>query len=330
MGGKLLKLFNLPEKRLSRINYENLKTRLLEILNRDFTCRVAVPPSYREKESFGDIDVLCEDKKMDWRTLIKDSFGYTPHRNTSVYSFPFEDFQVDLILAPPSEFDTTLNYLSFNDLSNLIGRIVHKFGLCFSHKGLKYFIREELFADNWENETSQICKEVILDRSMASILPLFDFDFEKWQRGFDNLEDIYNFITKSKYFNAEIFKYENLNSINRKRDSRRPTYQNFVKWCEEKFQNVEGFKFKEKKDYLPLWIERYPHLKEEIEKCRQEYFNKKLEKDKFNGNLVRDWTGITDGPVIGVIVKAVKSRTDLMAGDQEEIKKFVLEFVKNI
>lgn len=48
------------------------------------------------------------------------------------------------MLKANEHFNTSLEYLNWNDLGNLIGRIAHKFGLKYGHKGLLYIIKNDL------------------------------------------------------------------------------------------------------------------------------------------------------------------------------------------
>ena len=87
-------------------------------------------PSYRSKVSFGDCDLLTTstDEAFE-KSLSKDFALLGKKKNGGVTSYAlkygnFPPFQFDLIKAKEDSFKFNYNHLSYNDLGNLIGRVL--------------------------------------------------------------------------------------------------------------------------------------------------------------------------------------------------------------
>lgn len=157
MGGNALK--NTATRRLDRAAFERVSLDVVAGLEAAFpTARVVVIPAYATKADFGDLDVLMTAEDVEahggveaLKGLATTRFGATEVvRNGPVLSFDHRDaaapaepgFQVDVIVQARESFDFALNYFSFNDLGNLIGRTAHKQGASFGHDGLWYVYRD--------------------------------------------------------------------------------------------------------------------------------------------------------------------------------------------
>lgn len=109
----------------------------------------AAPPELADKESFGDVDVVfvmppgvaegdsilaCQ---LDAAMVLALGSSKPPVVNGRVRSFlTSERFQVDLILAEPSEFETTKAFMSHADLSAIMGNEVTRWGIKLGMDGL--------------------------------------------------------------------------------------------------------------------------------------------------------------------------------------------------
>src|SRR5579859_5325409 len=155
MGGNALKLATV---RLEKKYYEYVAQGTSDVLKQTFPkARVAVIPSYENKESFGDLDILISGVPMDKLREFAQVALQTPemHQNGNVLSFGLDItallmkkalFQVDFISMSEEDFEFALNYFAFNDLGNLIGQTAHGIGLKFGHDGLwyKYIVETQL------------------------------------------------------------------------------------------------------------------------------------------------------------------------------------------
>lgn len=196
--------------------------------------RAKVVPYYKSKSSFGDLDILCESGE-EWnppkiKNLITEEFSPLGiSLNDKCFSFNVGELQVDAIIESPRYFDIHLGYLSYNDLGNLMGRIAKSvFGVKYGHLGLTAPVR----IDN----THQIAElEISLDRD--KIFEFLGFDPELFREGFETLEDIFTYVVNSKYFHPEFYNLDKLNHINRTRNRKRQSYQDFLAFIKSNVGN---------------------------------------------------------------------------------------------
>ena len=282
MGGRALK--NTTTRRYEKEEFVNLSERLLEHLRKDFH-KAVVPLYYRNKETFGDIDILVSlgfnDAEFDMRGYIETNFKPNEiFHNGTCWSFDFEEIQIDIITCNPEHFDSNFMYLSYNDLGNFIGRIAHGFGLKYGQEGLWY---EHTF------KNKNIGK-VLVSKDYSKIFSFLGLSFERWEKGFDNLEDIFTYIAESPYFNWEMFQMDQLNKINRDRNKKRASYTSFLEWMEENVaDDNHAYKFAEDKtSYFIKIDDSFPEANIVTEVRRLEYLEcKKLYiQSKFNGGDV--------------------------------------------
>lgn len=220
MGGNALK--TCYTRRYSANEYNQLRYVITtKLIMCKFVQRAQTILSYRQKETFGDMDILYstyDDVPLNIHD-IKFLFPSTKEvvRNSDIISFEHSEFQIDLIHIKKESYDYAYSYFAWNDLGNLIGRIAHKFGLNHGHRGLTLPLRD---GDN-------LFDEIVLTYDHDRALTFLGFDSNHFNNGFDSINQIYNYVITNKYFNPEIYKLENLNTIARTRDKKRPTYNGF-------------------------------------------------------------------------------------------------------
>lgn len=231
--------------------------------------KAQVIPAYRNKQDFGDIDcVYCVNSNVPTNQLLTDSVltelsklggcNEQPEfvRNKDVVSLLYRKMQLDLIRVEPEEFEFAVGYFSYNDLGNLIGKIAHKFGLKFGHRGLTMPVREN---DN------HVIGEVQLTLHFPNALDFLGFDYRRHNHGFDDLTDIFEFVINSKHFNAQLFSFENMNATARVRDRKRSTYNQFLQFIEQT-QPVNKWEFDDDKTtWMPVIFDRFAHAEQAYE-----------------------------------------------------------------
>ena len=260
-------------------------------------CHFAIPQSVREKETHGDIDVLVYSRGVedafrhlntffDVRQYIKNPSGY------NVLLFIRDKYvQVDLNKVSMEDFNFAYDYFSWNDLGNLIGRIAHRQGLKFGHDGLWYIYRDG----------DQLLGEVLITGSYLDALEYLGFDSQQYEDGFDTFEDMFRWVETSQYFEPCAFPLEHRNHQARMRDSKRKTYQAFLRRINFDGEYVES----DKAAWLKEHIKRWPHLGDAIEKMDAENALNKLAKEKLNGLIVSQLTGL-QGKELGALMQVVK------------------------
>lgn len=341
MGGLLIKKFGFEPKRVSKQEFTTITTEMLFILNNQLppNIKFRVIPYYRFKDSFGDSDwLITRSTDFDIRQFIIDTFNIVPYANAGVYSFPFKEFQFDFVTVPDDEYACAFSYYGWNDLGNLCGRSFHTVGLHHGHEGLYFWIREEHVGGE-RSDNSQLVNYLCLSKDPKEIMEFGGYDYSRYQKGFDTLEEVFQFACSGKWFHPDKFSYENLNHINRTRNRKRKTYQAYLEWLAINKDNYKWFDFNEDKfSYIPMIMDRFPILKETIIKERAEYQLKLQRQTKFNGDLIKEWTGITEGKELGKLISGFKKsfvskeimKNCLNKYDQDYIKKMFDIYYKTI
>lgn len=268
--------------------------------------RVAAIPSYRSKDSHGDLDLLLTAEGYDPFKAAEALGAVEVVRNGPVTSVgvavPADEpgdankvFQVDLIYIDAPSFDYSYGYYSFNDLGNLIGRTAHAAGLSHKHNGLWYFVRDGDYK----------FREILLTRDYCEALTFLGYDAERFKQGFDTLEDIFQYVVSSAYFNRDIFLLENRNAKSRIRDRKRFTYMSFLTHCEER-PDLPAFQYPaEKSEWLPRIAEHFAHFQVEYDQALADLAELRAVKAKFNGEWVSKLTGL-HGKELGELMKCFK------------------------
>lgn len=282
MGGRALK--NTFTRRYERTEFEEISKELTEMLKKDFK-RVGVPLFYKNKQSFDDIDILVSleghDSGTDLREYIQKQFKPNEiFHNGNCWSFDYKELQIDIITCEEEHFDSNMMYLSYNDLGNFIGRLAHGFGLRYGQEGLWY---EHQF------KGSNI-GTIPISKDYSKIFEFLDLSYERWEKGFDELVDIFRFIANSRFFNWKRFQLNELNKINRDRNKKRASYMTFLEWMEENVADEKHeYKFEEDKTAYFIKINNsFPEANLITQVRRLEYLEcrKLYVQSKFNGGDV--------------------------------------------
>lgn len=299
MGGNIFKGMN---RRYSEFEYLELYGEVMNKLGESiispkfspYYCMSAIK-SYMKKESFGDMDIVVNSNYLlvDWIPSLVKEFNL-PHghwvKNGNIFSFLYKEFQIDLIISPTEDYQSSLDYFAWNDLGNLIGRITHKLGIKFGHDGSWIILRDGDY---------QIGK-ILVTKSIQDLLEFIGLDYPQWQAGFLTMEDAYLWLTKSKYFNKHIFDLDNRNHQARVRDAKRVNYTNFITWLESQDNLIEypyesivsrgGYNIRE--PFFALICEKFPHVLDEYNSIINTHEENKQFKQKFNGEIVHKLTGL--------------------------------------
>jgi hypothetical protein len=290
MGGSAIK--STPIRRYNRAEFDNMAQHMIGRLGKHFK-NVGVPLFYRNKPDFGDLDILVSTDgfKKDMKEFIMDEFNPNEiHHNANVWSFDFQEFQIDIITCSAENFQVNLDYLSWNDCGNLLGKLAHAAGLKFGQSGLFYRHKIE----------GQKVGDIHITRDMKAICEVLDVDYDTWANGFDEVEEIFEFITQSKYFDWRRVQLDQLDRINRERDKKRKTYAAFIEWIEINAQ-VEIPDGEINKDIIFKEVnKRFPEARLEANKRRinYEHHRRLYINSKFNGKMVIDEFGF-EGKELG-------------------------------
>ena len=130
-------------------------------------------------------------------------------------------------------------------------------------------------------------ENIFISDDNNKIFEFLGFDYNRYLKGFDTLEEIFDYIIDSKYFDSEMFDLENLNQKDRKRNRKRKTYNQFIEYI--KVNNInKRYEFKHKNEYIEDVDKFFTESKliEKLEDLRiKDSINQETNK-KFNGKLV--------------------------------------------
>lgn len=290
MGGNVFE----GTRRYSKEEYLSAQDKWVNYLSDQFT--VGTLSIVKEKETFGDLDLVVTGNK---EKLIEILINHYPlFINGNIISIKDNDFQVDLILVPEISFKYSIHYFGCQDLGNLLGRIIKQYGFKHGWNGLYYIQRNG----------DHVVKEHLLSINYLDIINILGLDKYKFFHGFNDYEDMFNWLVKSPLFISSIFKYENLNHTNRVRDRKRKVYNLFLDYIDKLDDSIKNKEFiklteEEKRSFV---FSKFPKLKTEVEKIDEEIKFHNEVKTKFNGKLVMELTNLKSVE-LGNFIKYFKS-----------------------
>jgi hypothetical protein len=206
-----------------------------------------------------------------------------------------------------------------------MGKIFHKFGLKYGYDGVKYIYR-------LDNEKK--LGDITVTKNMPRAFEFLGLSYEKFEQGFNTVEDIFDYVIGSPYFQKEAFYFENLNAINKKRNKRRANYKLFIEYVNgtgtyEGRPALPDKDFKFEKDKSKYWRHIDTFFPEsdflaEMARLQKLETRKLLIHSKFNGNLIMEKYPHLSGKELGNIITLYKKRHSdfeefILTHDSEEI-----------
>jgi hypothetical protein len=297
MGGKALNKYGVFTERKSTVEFLRIGKELKDRVEFDLPVNTAIVTCYRTKADHGDLDLLIsvpDSNIVNWRNYIENVFKpQAIYSNGGVHSFDYQGFQVDFIPILESKWESALVYFSYDPLGNIMGKTYHKFNLSYGWEGLFY---------KYRNGRGTHSKNILLSNDVRRIFAFGGYNYDRYLKGFDTLEEIYRFAVDSKYFDTEMFQMENLKSIDKKRNRRRGSYHQFLEYLKSYNINV-SYPFEEDKDMYILDIDTaFPeaNLLEHLHDLQVQDEIDQAMAEKFNGNIVMEWLPELKGKELGV------------------------------
>lgn len=309
MGGKALKI---QTRRYSKEEYLRVRREVLAyFLPHVYCVTVREAP---EKESFGDLDVLyVRDLNVDLQELARIFLKSREFVcNGDVMSCDYNDFQIDFIACKDiDDLNMRMAYYSFGDAGYILGLLCHSHGVKFGQQGLWVQFKDNL-------------KSIRLSNSPSEIFAYLDIDYDRWLRGFDTLQELFDIIVSSKRFSAKYFKNLSKNRIQDRRD--RHMFRAFMDYALT-FSDEEAREPISQDDAIDHFGKR-----QEYNKLLQEHQDFCVRREKFNGNWVRELTSLS-GKNLGEFIRDFKaSKRDFESyvdeTSKEQIELDILSFVK--
>jgi len=298
MGGKALNKYGVHTERKNTDEFLRIGQELREQVARDLLMPSSIVTCYHTKADHGDLDLLIKHKTnvtgINWRDYIHNAFKpQAIYSNGGVYSFDYQEFQVDFIPIPEAKWESALVYFSYDPLGNIMGKTYHKFNLSYGWEGLFY---------KYRNGRGTYSKNILLSNDVRRIFAFGGYDYDRYLNGFDVLEEIFSFCIDSKYFDTEMFQMENLKSIDKKRNRKRVSYHVFLEYLKDNNINIK-YSFEKNKDMYILDIDTaFPeaNLLEELHDLQVKDELDQALAEKFNGNIVMEWLPELKGKALGI------------------------------
>ena len=335
MGGKALNNYGVFTERKTTADFNRIAAEIQKQLNKDLGCETAVVRCYHTKADHGDLDLLIKidheffNSGINLRKYIEDTFSPNAiHTNGSVISFDYDNFQVDFIPIKEKNWEIAQVYYSYDPLGNAMGKTFHKLNLSYGWDGLKYKYR------NFNGRNSH---DITICRDPRKIFEFGGYDYDRYLEGFDNIEEIFDFIIDGKYFNGEIFKMSNLKHIDKKRNRKRKSYHEFLKYVEMKGIN-KLYNFRDKLFYSQIINDYFPEANF-FEKLKildeKNILNERLH-NKLNGTLVMEWIPGLEGKELGSVLREFKIfhgdkyNETILNQTEEELREYFVNYYTNI
>jgi hypothetical protein len=332
MGGHALK--TVQTVRLKKDDFLKIQQKVIDIF-KFHEIIIDFIPYLRDKEDFGDLDVLWSNEnnpEINMFEFIKKYFKPTETVvNSDVISFDLDNFQIDIIKVSNIKFAKF--YFSYADFGSIIGKTVKKYNMSFGHNG--FFSNVETTSFLLTDNVLEFCKFI-------------NIDFEIW-KNIKTKDDLFQFIISSRFFNKENFKPNMFNYAYRKRIKQRPLYLEFLKFLEIDITILEKENDETNEELSDNSEEKETHKLEKEQKFNEaiKFFNKEKEVEdikrkmeikrhnslKFNGVMLRE-KGFADKQ-IGAIIKAFKLKHPnfdewIYNSTIEEINVSLDDVIKNV
>jgi hypothetical protein len=321
MGGNLFKLGRKP-----RLEYLEIERAVCDYLDEHAPGQYRVPRYYATKPDFGDLDVIVPnglfDRQPDFLERLRADLGVMRFKSVGrVYSTVYRDFQVDYFRVPDRVLESTYNYLSFNDLGNLIGRIGRRFNLKYGEEGLSYVYRRE--DGNYQ-------RDLEITRDFERVCAFLGLRHEAWVQGFQTLEAMFEWVIESPYFSVKPYLADSDDPVVA-RAKVRPTVQRFLSFLQER--GIEKtFAFKDRSEYLLEVTRAFPeaNLLAQIETERQLEARAVEFQRRFNGQLVMSLLPHLSGKALGEFIVAFKNQhidfeTYVLETPEDDLRSAILE-----
>jgi hypothetical protein len=309
MGGKALKKYGVFTERKDTEEFMRIGKKMQEIVKSKAGLDSAIVKCFHEKQDHGDLDLLIKIPERTFGTgggINLASFvenilkPRAINNNGGVISFDFEEFQIDFIPIEESGLEIANTYFSYDPLGNIMGKTYHKFNLSYGWNGLYYKFR---------NLDGRIGGNIEMTKDPRKIFEFGDYDYDRYLKGFNSIDEIYDFVMKSKYFDTSIFQFEDFNHIDRKRNKKRKSYNEFLAFMNENNIGTNYTFDKNKENYIDMIDEAFPdsNLKLELEIIKKrDKFRRELA-DKFSGTIVMEWLPELKGKELGLALRDYKN-----------------------
>lgn len=299
--------------RLYKEKYLSLKNRVLTSLS---DLELISIPELKDKEDFGDLDLLISKHKcQNLKDIILERFNSNLITSSSnVYSFEVEGFQVDLISTLPENMNFSKFFYSYSFLGPTIGKISKVLRIKTGSVNAKWILK----IDQKSGEKLEI-DEYFLTNDPEKYCNFMGLDYNYLINNHLTKNDLCEFLYQCKYLSTSQFSnsledprlglFSNYILKKPIKEYNRPDMNNII-------ENVEEFFNIDLKNKINNRIEKYEK-------------NIKI-KEKFNGNIVMNLTPLV-GKDLGIFLNYFKNslknyEDTILILSSEEIEKLVIDY----
>jgi hypothetical protein len=150
--------------------------------------------------------------------------------------------------------------------------------------------------------------EIPITTDSQKAMTFLGFDYQRHQQGFETLNEVFDFAMSTPYCHRDIYLLMNRNAKSRVRDSKRPTYNLFLKWIENRpdadkyvWANDDAEKQAKKAFFLAEACRVFPDFAERLSKAQDKLAEQREIKDFWNGYRVSELTGF-QGQELGMFM----------------------------
>jgi hypothetical protein len=305
MGGKTLKDKRGKQlcTRLNKEDFIKVHNKIIEILSQYENFTFQQIQNFPEKENFGDLDLLyiydenfgdkCDNNLEE---IIRENFNptqYTTNNKHIIFDFNCElvgienkKFEIELIETNKDEIEFIKFILNYNDLGNILGKILNHYGFKLSRNdGLVCELRHKTIdkTKSWNTNLG----EIFLSKDPKKICEFIGLDYNTYLE-FANCQssnNIYDWLISSPLFDPNHFK----NCV----EKTRPFYNGFLEFIINKFYTDAQYENDIQHRNIQLDSIEFFGKKEEYNTIASKYIeelNVKCErKKKFSGTDVKQF-----------------------------------------
>lgn len=290
MGGRL---FN-KSKVLFLEEYTNIREEIGKLIS---SSHWITPIEYlKSKISFNDIDIPV---------VVKDPYNFDDEFNeilaklqpseVSGYSILYKGAQVDFIPIAQDSLSSELLVLNIPVFHIILGKLARRYGVRLTKTGVTMTIKYD-----GEQETINIT------RTAQQTLELFQLDIARYYEGFNNVEEVFDYIMSSPYYSSEWAEAvaAHGNSKDRSNDAKYNCWTELAAYTPFKESKYSGI------CNIIDTMETYnitPSVKDTLEKLQDISRFKAVKRTVFNGFVIGDITGLK-GKELGDFMRYVESR----------------------
>ncbi|MDO8601261.1 MAG: hypothetical protein Q7R46_01105 [bacterium] len=290
------KLFGERAERVQKAEYDFIIEELRDILSGNFH-KIQPAEQLEDKESFGDIDIICLPKGTINEFYFREILGlrlmeysHNAHVHSTLIRLKSEkQIHVDFIQSKnETDFDRKYMYYSKGHVSSMIGMLAKKLNFKYGTEG--FFKR---FQDKKGN-----LHDILISENLREGLSVIGLDAKELNE-IHKIDDIAKFISHSPLFDNKYFISENMNRRDRDSIKRNKTEDYLV----QEIRKVNKTRLIADEDELfkKLFPAQFKHFVEESERINSETYKT----GAINGEMIMKIFEIKPGPAVGKILKFI-------------------------